>query len=101
MWLLPIRPDLCYSVKKLARSLQSPTVECMSKLKRVLRYLQGTKNFKRVIRPSMTLPSYEKSSIDIGVFVDSDWAGCHKTRRSTSGGLLQLLGSTFRHFSRT
>ena len=101
MWLLPIRPDLSFAVKELARSLQSPTSECMSKLKHVLRYLQGTKGFKHKLRPSISLPAYEKSSIDILAYVDSDWAGCHKTRRSTSGGVLQMLGSTFHHFSRT
>ena len=101
MWLLPIRPDLSFAVKELARSLQGPTSECMSKLKHVLRYLQGTKGFKHKLRPSITLPSYEKPSPDIIAYVDSDWAGCHTTRRSTSGGVLQILGSTFHHFSRT
>jgi hypothetical protein len=73
----------------------------MSKLKHVLRYLQGTKGFRHQLRPFISLPAYEKSSIDILAYVDSDWAGCHKTRRSTSGGVLQMPGSTFHHFSRT
>ena len=37
MWLLPLRPDIAYSVKELARSLQSPTKESMGKLKHVCR----------------------------------------------------------------
>ena len=34
-------------------------------------------------------------------YVDSDWAGCNKTRKSTSGSIVQILGSTVVHSSRT
>ncbi len=50
-WLCPIRPDLCYAVKELARSLNAPSVADQSKLKHVLRYLHGTLDFQFYIRP--------------------------------------------------
>ena len=41
------------------------------------------------------------SSLDIVCYVDSDWAGCSKTRKSTSGRTAQILGSDMIHTSRT
>ena len=33
--------------------------------------------------------------------MDSDWAGCRTTRKSTSGCVIELLGSAIQAFSRT
>lgn len=38
----------------------------------------------------MTLSSGD-CSLELGRFVDSDWAGCRKTRKSTSGAVVKLL----------
>eukprot|EP00972_Heterocapsa_arctica_P042250 6228655-Heterocapsa_arctica.AAC.1 len=45
MWLSSVRPDLGYTIKELARSLQTPTAENEACLKRVLRYLISTKHY--------------------------------------------------------
>ena len=37
----------------------------------------------------------------ITAYVDSDWAGCKATRKSTSGGVLHLNGVCVHHYSRT
>lgn len=37
----------------------------------------------------------------IHMFADSDWAGCHHTRRSTSGGLVVLRGVAIKQWSCT
>ena len=42
MWLTPVRPDIYYAAKELARHLQQPTTEHMIRLRRLLRYLKGT-----------------------------------------------------------
>ena len=38
--------------------------------------------------------------MDIVCYVDSDWAGCSKTRKSTSGSTAQVLGCDVIHTSR-
>ena len=40
-------------------------------------------------------------TLDIDCYVDSDWAGCRTTRKSTSGTVVQLLNSTVSFGSRT
>ena len=51
-------------------------------LKRLSRYLRA--------RPRMVF-SYERQSADgIEVYTDTDWAGCPRTRKSTSGGCLMV-----------
>jgi hypothetical protein len=78
------RVDVQFSAKELCRSMANPTEESFEKLKHFGRYL-------------VQVPEAELCYIHQGeqefmeVFVDSDWAGCPSTRRSTSGGFL-LLG---------
>lgn len=38
-----VRPDCSYAVKELSRDVKGPTIESLSKLKHLLRYLSGTK----------------------------------------------------------
>jgi hypothetical protein len=38
---------------------------------------------------------------DLNVYVDSDWAGCSATSRSTTGFVITLLGTTINYGSRT
>ena len=53
-------------------------------LKRMCRYLAG--------QPRLVFKyDYQRAS-EISVYTDTDWAGCPKTRRSTSGGAI-LIGS--------
>ena len=35
------------------------------------------------------------------VYTDSDWAGCSKTRRSTSGGVIKIGSHVVKTWSRT
>ena len=39
--------------------------------------------------------------LNVTCYVDSGWAGCHKSRRSTSGSMVQVLDCTVIHTSRT
>ena len=36
----------------------------------------------------------------ITAYTDSDWAGCHKTARSTSGGIVTFGGHVIKTYSR-
>ena len=98
-WMTYTRPDISYSTKELARALQAPTTSDQQKLKHLLRYLQGTKEYKQVVQPTVKIPA--SATPDLNVYVDSDWAGCPITRRSTSGFVITLLGTTISYGSRT
>ena len=54
-WLCPLRPDICYAVKALARCLASPTREDQARLKRLLRYLKGTLSYVFVLSVKVAL----------------------------------------------
>ena len=79
------RPDVAFIVNKLARFCAKPSVEHMSAVKRVLRYIKGTINFG-------LLYSKQKSDDCVG-YCDSDWAGDVEDRKSTSGYSFQLGGA--------
>ena len=75
------RADIQHSTKELCRLMSKPTRRAMAKLKELARYLKG--------RPEVALVyefQYEPGCLT--VYVDSDWAGCHRTRKSTSGGMI-------------
>ena len=72
----------------------------MAKLRHLLKYLAGTKDYCLVLRPELKLSS-TVTSLDLKVYCDSDWAGCSKTRKSTSGVVVALLGCTVFTCSRT
>ena len=99
-WVVPIRPDIAFSVKELARSLTSPNQEDLSKLKHLLRYIRGTENYQFIIRPNIQL-SGSDCTLDLDVYCDSDWAGCSRTRKSTTGFIVFFLGTPVQFASRT
>ena len=84
LWLALIRPDISYATKELSRDLTAPTTESITKVKHLLRYIAGTKGYCQRLRPNVTLES-SNCTLDLDCYVDSDWAGCRSTRKSTSG----------------
>ena len=92
------RPDICYATKELARALQQPTSSDQTKLKHLLRYIRGTTHYKQITRPTVKLT---QTTHDLNVYVDSDWAGCVETRKSTTGFSITFLGATISYGSRT
>ncbi|KAH9090679.1 hypothetical protein Ae201684P_014473 [Aphanomyces euteiches] len=80
------RPDVAFTVTLLSRHLNNPEEEHQHIAKRVLRYLQGTKDYG--IRYT------KQDSLDylIELFVYADYANDATTRRSTSGYFLFLNG---------
>ncbi|RVW61151.1 Retrovirus-related Pol polyprotein from transposon TNT 1-94 [Vitis vinifera] len=71
------RPDIAYIVGMLGRYLSNPGMDHWKKAKRVMRYLQRTKDYMLTYRRS--------SHLEIVGYSDSDFAGCLDSRRSTSG----------------
>ena len=83
LYLFATRPDICVAVIKLSMHLESPTVGNWMQAKRVLRYLAGT------IDKGIEYPR-NISNLHLWAHTDSDWAGCKRTRRSTSGYVIFL-----------
>lgn len=90
---LGTRPDLAFAVAYLSRYQESPTNDNWTALKRILRYVQGTKDFKLEYQRNRTQEN-------LTVYVDSDWASDAEDRKSTSGFLLKVHGNTVQWCSR-
>jgi len=82
------RPDIAFAVSELSRFVSDPGQVHMQAAKRVLRYLAGTRD----LGLKFTRPADELLNRLHG-FVDSDWAGCLDTRKSTTGYVLMLNGA--------
>ena len=77
------RSDVSFAVKELCRSMSSPTEGDWAALKRLGRYLVDKTRLK------VSFP-YQDVVRKLAVWVDTDYAGCRKTRKSTSGGIVML-----------
>jgi hypothetical protein len=75
------RFDVQFTGKELSREMSSPTKSSMARAKRAARYLLGAPVVK-IVYVNQRPPSQMKT------YVDSDWAGCMKTRKSTSAGVI-------------
>ncbi|GJS08995.1 retrovirus-related pol polyprotein from transposon TNT 1-94 [Tanacetum coccineum] len=83
MYLSASRPDIVFVVCMCARYQAKPTEMHLTAIKRIFRYLKGT------IHMGLWYP--KDSGFELKAFADADYAGCHDTRRSTSGSA-QFLG---------
>ena len=93
-----VRPDCSHAVKELSRDVKAPTQESLAKLKHLLIF--GRHEAALRLRPCQMLANW-KTTIDVVGYVDSDWAGCSKTRKCTGGSSIQVLGCDIVHTSRT
>ena len=88
------RVDIQFSVKELMRKMSKPNNNDYQALKRVARYLLGA--------PRLVLEfPWQRRSDEIKVHVDSDFAGCQTTRKSTSGETVTWGSSTLKTWSKT
>ena len=90
------RTDVQYAAKEICREMARPKNGSWKKLKRLGRYLL---EFPRLVWSFEGVEGSEGQYID--VFSDSDWAGCLRTRRSTSGGIVTLDGGVVKSWSGT
>ena len=88
------RADLPYASKEISRGMSSPKVGDIVRLKRILRYLKGTPR-------AYYLFAWQHPPGEIVGFCDSDWAGCARTRKSTSGGFIMHGSHTLSQWSST
>ena len=78
------RPDITYSAKEVCRFMSRPTNLAQVALKKLTRYLRA--------RPRMVFEFERQSAEGLEVYSDTDWAGCPRTRKSTTGGCA-MVGS--------
>ena len=89
------RADDQYAAKEACRHMAALTRAAWGKLKRLVRYLL---QFPRL---SWMFERDECETDTIDVFSDSEWAGCVRTWRSTSGGVVTVGGSAIKRWSLT
>ena len=88
------RPDLQYAVKEVCREMSKPLKGSWHKLQRIGQYLKGKPRL--VWRFGWQDPT---SSID--VYADANWAGCTRTRKSSSGGCTMIGQHCVKAWSKT
>lgn len=79
------RPDIMFATSYLSRFLDRPNPSLWKSAKRILRYLNQTKDFKLVFK--------KNPSLDIIAYSDADWAGDRRDRKSTSGTAVYFGGN--------
>ena len=89
------RVDAAFATKELMRDASSPTDGSCSRLKRLGRYVKGRSSCK------ISFPWTIERSNSLQVYVDADWAGSQKDRKSTSGGVMVLNNHLLKHWSST
>ena len=82
------RPDILWSVNKLARSITKRTRACDKRLIRLISYIHHTCEYKQYCYVGNTAKQCR-----LGLFQDSDFAGDLEDSKSTSGGTLCVFGS--------
>jgi transposase InsO family protein len=84
------RPDILFALGQLCKFVSDPGPEHFKALKRLLRYLAGTRSFGILYRRNSAAGA---SSMQLDAFSDSDWAGDVDNRRSTTGFLFRINGN--------
>ena len=83
-----------YAVKELSRNMSNPDSEDWNDLKRLGRYLHHRPRVVQVFKKQF-------APRNIDVWVDTDFAGCMQTRKSTSGGIVLYGSSVIKAWSNT
>ena len=75
------RPDIEFAVKELCKTMSAPTAQSWAKLIRVVKYLKK--------QPRLVIHyDWQEDDHELQVYSDANWAGCKRTRKSTSGGVI-------------
>jgi hypothetical protein len=75
------RPDIAYAVSVVSRFMKNPGQEHWKMVKRIIQYINGTKDMQL---------NLGGKDLNLQGYCDSDWGGCHDSRRSTTGFVFTL-----------
>jgi len=87
------RIDCQFAAKEICRWMAQPTEQSWAAMKRLCRYLVGL--------PRMVYLYRFQQATGIEVYTDTDWAGCPRTRKSTSGGCVMMGSHLIKSWSST
>lgn len=88
-------PDLQFAAMEASRRMSKPCYDDMDKVIRIANYLNGEHH-----RLVQILPFGRDDGVR-HAWSGLDWAGCRRTRKSTSGGVLRVGSCTIKHWSST
>ena len=88
------RPDLQFSVKEACREMAKPTQRSWERLRRIGRYLAHRPRLVWRYPMQMVAP-------ELIVYTDANWAGCKRSRKSTSGGCIFRGAHCIKAWSKT
>ena len=93
-YLQPDRPDIQFAVKETCRMMSKPTLRSWEMLKRIGRYLKG--------RPRLVWRfDWQSEQNVIDVHSDANWAGCKRSRKSSSGGTIAIGSHLIKSYAQT
>ena len=87
------RPDTQFAAKEVCRWMAKPSAVALAGLKRLGRYLEG--------KPRLVYAYPWQAAGQLEVYADTDWAGCPRTRKSTSGGGMMMGSHLIKSWSST
>ncbi|XP_062112445.1 secreted RxLR effector protein 161-like [Humulus lupulus] len=77
------KPDISFAVRMLGRYQSNPRLDHWRAAKKVMRYLQGNKEYKLMLRRT--------DNLEVVGYSYSDFAGCVDSRKSTSGYVFMFV----------
>jgi hypothetical protein len=78
------RPDIAFVLEMLGRYQSNPSLDHWRAAKKVMRYLQGTKDYMLMYKRT--------DNLDVIGYSDSDFASCIDSRKLTSGYIFLMAG---------
>jgi hypothetical protein len=88
------RPDCLFTIKEGCREMSAPTTGSLRRLFRIGRYL---KRYPRLVWEFAD----QAEQAELVVRTDADWAGCRRSRKSTSGGTVSIGTHCIKVWSKT
>jgi hypothetical protein len=86
MYLVHTRPELSFAVGVVSRHSANPGPQHFTAVRRIFRYIKGTTHHGLVLGGDTEAPLIE-------VWADSDYAGDHHSRKSTTGFVVKIYGA--------
>lgn len=80
------KPDISYTVQTLSQFLQQPKKSHLDATLRIVKYIKK--------HPGQGILLSNSSNIELTAYYNADWATCPLTRKSVTGYVIKMGGST-------